>query len=648
MKKMKKIFCMAIALVMLLSLCPTVVLADESVLIIGDTVADVPQTEVTAPAAETVTATVAEPAAETPVSTAAQPAAHVHSYEVASYTAPTCTAKGYALYMCSCGDKYVVEIPKAEHKFVNGVCTVCNAADPNYTAAAAEATEEIITEAPAESNTVTEQPAAEAEVNTNEEALAGSITVGETLPQVAAAAPQAATQDSTSATETDKTEEETNKEEDEEPEDANTEDKVSLNAAAPQQSQALTTAGDTTTQLQSDSGTTTGIIFQLIDHVLHITGNTGEETLEGKESEFSTDKTAIESALETSKDKKNDVFSVVVEKIKTIGKFAFTGLKNLQVIFIGEDTEEIESGAFAGTTELDAIIVDDDNENYDDEFGVLYTKDKTELVAVPADKDGAIPINPNVTKVDDYAFAYSDLTDAYFLGNAPEFESADGKTKHTFEGTGTTIRHACWNLSWYNPTWIKETFFEKPFVATASSISAYHYPVVTKAGVKPTETEFGLSDELRCRVCGALIQSQTKIWPNGKADSGVYSFDSITSVPTSLQSNEKYNTVDKIKTALKQEVAAEYQSKAEKTMPESCYKAYDVKLVSGAASGPYVVTIPYPTGVGPEHYDFVCVHLNNNGNMEKLDVFETNRGLQVTVSDLSPFGFAWYYNDVDP
>ena len=100
---------------------------------------------------------------------------HVHRY-TETVTEPTCTEKGYTTYTCICGRSYVdnyvdalghtevvdpavaatcektgltegkhcsvcnevlvaqKETPKTEHKFSNGKCSVCGAADPNYVA----------------------------------------------------------------------------------------------------------------------------------------------------------------------------------------------------------------------------------------------------------------------------------------------------------------------------------------------------------------------------------------------------------------------------------------------------------------------------------------------------------------------------------
>ena len=48
-------------------------------------------------------------------------------------TAPTCTAKGYTTYTCSCGNSYVDNYTDAlGHSYTSGKCTRCGAADPDY------------------------------------------------------------------------------------------------------------------------------------------------------------------------------------------------------------------------------------------------------------------------------------------------------------------------------------------------------------------------------------------------------------------------------------------------------------------------------------------------------------------------------------
>ena len=60
------------------------------------------------------------------------PAPHTHSY-TSAVTAPTCTAAGYTTYTCSCGESYKDDYKDAlGHDYKNGVCTRCKAADPDY------------------------------------------------------------------------------------------------------------------------------------------------------------------------------------------------------------------------------------------------------------------------------------------------------------------------------------------------------------------------------------------------------------------------------------------------------------------------------------------------------------------------------------
>ena len=57
----------------------------------------------------------------------------------AAVTAPTCTARGYTTYTCSCGDSYVDNYTdRLGHDYVNGICSRCGEADPNYKLAAPE------------------------------------------------------------------------------------------------------------------------------------------------------------------------------------------------------------------------------------------------------------------------------------------------------------------------------------------------------------------------------------------------------------------------------------------------------------------------------------------------------------------------------
>ncbi len=56
---------------------------------------------------------------------------HTHVYEE-EVTAPSCTEKGYTTYTCDCGYSYTDnETDKVAHNYVEGVCSVCGAAQPS-------------------------------------------------------------------------------------------------------------------------------------------------------------------------------------------------------------------------------------------------------------------------------------------------------------------------------------------------------------------------------------------------------------------------------------------------------------------------------------------------------------------------------------
>ena len=91
--------------------------------------------------------------------------------------------------------------------------------------------------------------------------------------------------------------------------------------------------------------------------------------------------------------------------LMNIGMDAFADCEKLQAINIPASVTEIGGGAFSYCGGLSAISVDERNPAYSsDALGVLFNKDKTELVCVPAGAiDGAYVIPPTVTIIGDDA-----------------------------------------------------------------------------------------------------------------------------------------------------------------------------------------------------------------------------------------------------
>ena len=73
--------------------------------------------------------------------------------------------------------------------------------------------------------------------------------------------------------------------------------------------------------------------------------------------------------------------------VTTIHEDAFNCDATLRVINIGADVTNIDNKAFYSCWALQCIYVDENNPNYCDVDGVLYNKDKTELICYPIDHD---------------------------------------------------------------------------------------------------------------------------------------------------------------------------------------------------------------------------------------------------------------------
>lgn len=125
------------------------------------------------------------------------------------------------------------------------------------------------------------------------------------------------------------------------------------------------------------------------------------------------------------------VESLMFEKADGMGirSGAFENLRDADVkkACLTGDIVNLEPGAFRFLTKLESFFVLDKNPMYAADDRVLYTKDRRTLVAFPAGRKewNATPFSDNegvpayVTKIEDYAFWDSSLTELVFLGESP-------------------------------------------------------------------------------------------------------------------------------------------------------------------------------------------------------------------------------------
>ncbi len=99
----------------------------------------------------------------------------------------------------------------------------------------------------------------------------------------------------------------------------------------------------------------------------------------------------------------------IPDSVTTIEESAFSRCDSLKSVTIPNSVTTIGQGVFSYCTNLTEINVDDNNLNYTDIDGVLFSKDKTNLVSYPAGKkDTTYSIPNSVTAIGEVAFSICD------------------------------------------------------------------------------------------------------------------------------------------------------------------------------------------------------------------------------------------------
>ncbi len=96
----------------------------------------------------------------------------------------------------------------------------------------------------------------------------------------------------------------------------------------------------------------------------------------------------------------------IPDSITSIGYAAFCGCLSLTIVTIPNSVMNIVVDAFESCTSLTAIDVDEGNEFYSSIDGVLFSKDKRQLIIYPCGKGSAYNMPAGVTSIGDMAFYY--------------------------------------------------------------------------------------------------------------------------------------------------------------------------------------------------------------------------------------------------
>ena len=135
----------------------------------------------------------------------------------------------------------------------------------------------------------------------------------------------------------------------------------------------------------------------------------------------------------------------IPDGVTSIGGGAFFSCTNLKSITIPDSVTSIGRYAFENCTSLTTIEVGAENGNYADLNGVLFNKEKTDLLAYPGGKVGNYTIPDGVTSIVRYAFfGYTSLTSITIpdsvtsIGDAT-FRNCTNLTSITFMGAAPTV-----------------------------------------------------------------------------------------------------------------------------------------------------------------------------------------------------------------
>ena len=102
------------------------------------------------------------------------------------------------------------------------------------------------------------------------------------------------------------------------------------------------------------------------------------------------------------------ITAVKLNNVKKISEGAFYSVRNLRNVELGASVETIEDGAITGSPDFTRFAVDSNNPNYTaDAEGIIYTKNKDELVLYPSGRAGEYSTLPTTKKIRKRAFYYA-------------------------------------------------------------------------------------------------------------------------------------------------------------------------------------------------------------------------------------------------
>lgn len=149
--------------------------------------------------------------------------------------------------------------------------------------------------------------------------------------------------------------------------------------------------------------------------------------------------------------KAKEITAVQLNNVKKISEGAFYSVRNLRNVELGASVETIENGAISDTPDLTRFAVDNNNPKYTaDAEGVIYTKNKEELVLYPSGRAGAYTTLATTKKIRNRAFYYAQKVEKVNFNSALEiidndaFQTTTALKEITFEAPSSLKRIGTW------------------------------------------------------------------------------------------------------------------------------------------------------------------------------------------------------------
>ena len=149
--------------------------------------------------------------------------------------------------------------------------------------------------------------------------------------------------------------------------------------------------------------------------------------------------------------KAKEITAVQLNNVKKISEGAFYSVRYLRNVELGASVEIIEDGAISDTPDLSRFTVDSHNPNYmADAEGVIYTKNKEELVLYPSGRAGEYSTLSTTKKIRKRAFYYAQKVTKVNFNSALEnidndaFQTTTALTEITFAAPSSLKRIGTW------------------------------------------------------------------------------------------------------------------------------------------------------------------------------------------------------------